>query len=48
MKEKNFSVSLLHQDMSKTERSCIIKEFSLCMSRVLVITDSTAYGIDVE
>jgi superfamily II DNA/RNA helicase len=47
MKAKNFTVSLMHGDMPQTDRDCIMKEFRLGISRVLITTDLLARGIDV-
>ena len=48
MDEKQFTVSLIHSDMTKDERSRIIEIFRSGASRVLVATDIIARGLDVH
>ena len=48
MDEKQFTVSLIHSDMTKDERGRIIEIFRSGASRVLVATDIIARGLDVH
>lgn len=46
--DKNFTVSMIHSDMTPTERSNIMKSFRNGDSRILISTDLLARGIDVQ
>jgi translation initiation factor 4A len=48
MKEREFTVSSMHGDMTQQEREVIMKEFRSGSSRVLITTDLLARGIDVQ
>ena len=48
MQEKEHSVSAIHEDMERNERSAIMKEFRTGCTRVLITTDLLARGIDVQ
>ncbi|KAK4535400.1 hypothetical protein CDCA_CDCA04G1425 [Cyanidium caldarium] len=48
MRERDFTVSVIHADMSQDERNLIMKEFRSGSSRVLITTDLLARGIDVQ
>jgi translation initiation factor 4A len=47
MKEKDFSVSMMHSEMNQQERDIVMKEFRTGSTRVLITTDLLARGIDV-
>lgn len=46
--ENNFTVSLIHSNMSSVDRMNIMKDFRSGMTRILVSTDLLARGIDVH
>jgi ATP-dependent RNA helicase len=48
MREKNFTVSCMHGDMPQKEREAIMSEFRNGDSRVLIVTDVWARGLDVQ
>jgi len=48
MKEKNFTLSYMHGEMSQPERDMVMREFRTGSSRVLISTDLLARGIDVQ
>jgi len=48
MREKEFTVSSTHGDISQKEREVILTEFRTGSSRVLIATDLLARGIDVH
>jgi translation initiation factor 4A len=48
MKEKNFTVSSMHGDMTQDQRDLIMREFRTGSSRVLITTDLLARGIDIQ
>lgn len=48
MREKHFTVSQMHGDMSQQDRELIMQEFRTGSSRVLITTDLLARGIDVQ
>jgi len=48
MKEREFTVSSMHGDMTQQECEVIMKEFRSGSSRVLITTDLLARGIDVQ
>lgn len=48
MKEKHFTVSAMHGEMSQNERDSIMNEFRSGASRVLIATDIWGRGIDVQ
>ena len=48
MTERDFTTSVIHADMSHQDRTHTMKEFRSGSSRVLISTDLTARGIDVQ
>jgi len=48
MKEDNFPVVCIHRDMSKTEREQTIRDFRIGAARVLISSNITARGIDIQ
>jgi translation initiation factor 4A len=48
MRAKKFTVSAIHSEMDADTRSTIMKEFRTGSTRVLISTDLTARGIDVQ
>lgn len=48
MGQRDFTVSVIHGDMTQAERETIMKEFRSGSSRVLITTDLLARGIDVQ
>jgi translation initiation factor 4A len=48
MKTDNFPVSCIHSNMDKNERQTSFNEFKTGTSRVLISTDITARGIDIQ
>jgi ATP-dependent RNA helicase len=48
MREANFTVSMMHGEMTQAERDDIMREFRSGASRVLITTDLWARGIDVQ
>ncbi len=48
MKEDSFPVCCLHSSMDKSERKRIFKEFSSGSSRVLISSNVTSRGIDIQ
>jgi len=48
LREKEFTVSSTHGDISQRERDVILSEFRSGSSRVLITTDLLARGIDVQ
>lgn len=48
MRQKEFTVSSTHGDISQRERDVILNEFRTGSSRVLITTDLLARGIDVQ
>jgi superfamily II DNA/RNA helicase len=48
MKNDNFPVSCIHSNMNKNERQLSFNEFKCGTSRVLISSDITARGIDIQ
>ena len=48
MKNDNFPVSCIHSNMDKNERQSSFNEFKCGESRVLISSDITARGIDIQ
>lgn len=48
MSRRDFSVSVMHSDMTQQERTICLQEFRSGASRVLISTDLLARGIDVQ
>lgn len=48
MRERDFTVSATHSEVSQSEREAILREFRSGSSRVLIATDLMARGIDVH
>jgi superfamily II DNA/RNA helicase len=48
MKEDNFPVSAIHSSMDKTERDNSFTEFRTGKARVLISSNVTARGIDIQ
>ena len=48
MTERDFTVSVIHGDMTQEERNLCLREFRQGASRVLISTDLLARGIDVQ
>lgn len=48
MKNDNFPVSCIHSNMNKNERQTSFNEFKCGTSRVLISSDITARGIDIQ
>ena len=48
MKEDNFPVCCLHSNMDKSERENVFKEFRKGSSRVLISSNITSRGIDIQ
>jgi len=48
MKEKNFTISHMHGEMTQTDRDMVMREFRTGASRVLISTDLLARGIDIQ
>jgi superfamily II DNA/RNA helicase len=48
MKEDNFPVSAIHSSMDKSERESVFNQFRNGDSRVLISSDITARGIDIQ
>lgn len=48
MKEDNFPVSFIHSEMDKSQRDTSFKEFKSGKFRVLISTNITARGIDIQ
>lgn len=48
LKEDNFSVSYIHSQMSTQERTQIFNEFKMGTSRILISTNLTSRGIDIQ
>lgn len=48
MKDDNFPVSCIHSNMDKNERQMAFDEFKCGSSRVLISSDITARGIDIQ
>merc|ERR1719321_1382216 len=48
MEKRDFTVSVIHADLTQDERSVIMREFRSGSSRVLISTDLLARGIDVQ
>jgi len=48
LREDNFSVSQIHGDMPQKERQDVMKQFRAGVTRILISTDVTARGIDVQ
>lgn len=46
--EKNFPVSVIHSQMAPVERSTIMKQFRSGTTRILISTDLTSRGIDIQ
>jgi translation initiation factor 4A len=46
--EQNFTVSIIHSELTQEERNQVIDEFRSGKSRVLIATDIIARGIDVQ
>lgn len=48
LKDKQFTVSIIHGNMTPMERSAVMKDFRNGATRILVSTDLLARGIDVQ
>jgi len=48
LENKKFTVSLLHSDMSVSDRTAIMKEFRKGETRILISTDLLSRGIDIQ
>lgn len=48
MSDRDFSVSVIHGNMTQQERNGIMKDFRTGESRVLITTDLLARGIDIQ
>lgn len=48
MREANFTVALMHGEMTQKERETVITDFRSGSSRVLITTDVCARGLDVQ
>ena len=48
MKEDSFPVCCIHSSMDKSEREKVFKEFKSGVSRVLISSNVTARGIDIQ
>jgi len=48
LKKENYSVSMIHGEMQQKERQSVMKQFREGEFRILVSTDITARGIDVQ
>ncbi len=48
MKEKDFTISMMHGEMDQLQRDVIMKEFRTGATRVLITTDLLARGIDIQ
>lgn len=48
LKDRNFTVSVIHSNMSNSERSAIMKEFRNGGTRILISTDLLSRGIDIQ
>merc|ERR1712066_850344 len=48
MEKRDFTVSTMHADLSRTERELVMRELRSGSSRVLITTDLLARGIDVQ
>jgi len=48
MREKHFTVSCMHSEMTQNQRDLIMREFRTGSSRVLISTDLLARGIDIQ
>jgi translation initiation factor 4A len=48
MKEDNFPVVCIHRDMTKEQRETTIKDFRLGSARLLISSNITARGIDIQ
>merc|ERR1712048_606701 len=48
MTQRDFTVSVIHADLSQEERSLVMRQFQSGSSRVLISTDLFARGIDVQ
>jgi superfamily II DNA/RNA helicase len=48
MKEDNFPVCCIHSNMDRNERDIAFKEFKSGKSRVLISSNVTARGIDIQ
>jgi translation initiation factor 4A len=48
LRRKNFTVSLIHSNMSVQERASIMKEFRNGATRILISTDLLSRGIDIH
>jgi translation initiation factor 4A len=48
LKDRNFTVSVIHSNMSHSERSAIMKEFRNGGTRILISTDLLSRGIDIQ
>lgn len=48
MTQRDFTVSVMHADLSQEERNLVMREFRSGSSRVLISTDLLARGIDVQ
>jgi superfamily II DNA/RNA helicase len=48
LKKENYSVSMIHGEMQQKERQAVMKQFREGEFRILVSTDITARGIDVQ
>ncbi|KFD69330.1 hypothetical protein M514_18479 [Trichuris suis] len=48
LRERNFTISFMHGDMSQKDRDIIMQQFRSGSSRVLISTDLLARGIDIQ
>jgi len=48
LKEKEFTLSIMHGEMTQNDRDLIMKEFRTGSSRILLTTDLLSRGIDVQ
>mmetsp|Transcript_84996 Transcript_84996/g.273570 ORF Transcript_84996/g.273570 Transcript_84996/m.273570 type:complete len:116 (-) Transcript_84996:228-575(-) len=48
MIKRDLSVSVLHGDMDQTSRDLVVREFRSGLSTVLLTTDITSRGLDVQ
>lgn len=48
LKEKDFTLFVIHGEIEQSERDVIMKQFCTGSSRVLITTDLVAWGIDVQ
>merc|ERR1711862_350827 len=48
MEKRDFTVSVIHADLSQEERGLVMRQFQSGSTRVLVSTDLLARGIDIQ